>query len=83
MIGLKTVCGDRWQKSHGTISRCDALEQGTQKKQVGGDSKRMSPEWVKLSWGLGGHPWTSLGDAAFTRWELRAELSLEKVTGPE
>lgn len=47
--------GQRRQKSHGTISRCDVLGQGAQKeKQVGGESKRMSPEWVKLSWGAWG-----------------------------
>ena len=59
--------GQRQQKSHGTISRCDALGQGAQKeKQVGGESRRMSPEWVEFSWGAWGHLWTSLGGAAFT-----------------
>ena len=32
---------------------------------------------------MGVMKWGCLGDAAFTHWELRAELSLEKVTGSE
>lgn len=49
------IIGQRWQKSHGTISRCDVLGQRrSEGEAVWRESKRMSPEWVKLSWGAWG-----------------------------
>lgn len=80
LVGLEEYVGAKEQKSSGTIPRCDALRQGTQKeKHVGGEIKMMGSESAKLRCGAWGSPSGDVTEVLHLL--VQVGLSLQKVTG--